>query len=216
LLFLLMSFSCASSVGSETISTLTEVLCETLFQYPTKLIVVELKVPFDAAANQMSACDGAAWLETPDDGPGARAGRLAARCVLASGATAAQVALISFDVTALVAARAEFDLHHHKGQCVMLATQTTEAGALAAVRWAATKGFQGIDLRADLGSVTAAVVKAAESAGLPSGVWVWVDRALGPESDSAETWSEFQRRGVALFTSDIPPSADRWLESNFF
>jgi hypothetical protein len=203
------------SAGSEALSTLSEFLRYTLSRHPTKLVLVEVKVPWDDAHSVQAHCGGATWLETPAGGAGARAGRLAAACVRASGASAAQVAVISFDATALAAAQAEFQQEGYP--CVLLALQTSEAGALAVVEVAARRGLDGVDLRADLSCVTARVVAASAAAGLAAGVWVWVDRALGPECDGAGAWAEFQQRGVALFTSDLPtPAGDRWLETFLF
>jgi hypothetical protein len=67
----------------------------------------------------------------------------------------------------------------------------------------------GIDLCADVNTVTKRVVQAAKAKGLEFLVWTWA--AGKPGNDVPDAWSSLQELGVDAFTSDCPPSLDAWM-----
>ena len=166
--------------GGEQLMTLPDVLALLVDGFPSKQFLIEVK--------------GGDLVAAP----------LVQRDMLASGVTPAQARLIGSSLPTMVELKAllpAFD-------SVLICDQHTEADALAAVAQAAAANLNGVDLKADCGSVTRGVVDAAHAAGLPC--LVWVDRSL-PGADSHEAWDTLMCRGVDLFTSDMPPRVRPWL-----
>mmetsp|Transcript_43577 Transcript_43577/g.88113 ORF Transcript_43577/g.88113 Transcript_43577/m.88113 type:complete len:288 (+) Transcript_43577:3-866(+) len=133
---------------------------------------------------------------------------LVARDVAASSCGPEEVTLIGFDLAPMVAAKALLPTFN----TLWVYHQKSEEAALDAIEKAAAVGMNGIDLCADVETVTERVVRAAKERDLEVVVWIW---AAGlPESDVPSVWSCLQSRGVDVFTSDCPPALEGWLTAD--
>lgn len=155
---------------------------EMLRAFPCKTLLVEVKGDDETAA------------------------ALVARDVLKSGVAPEQVTLIGFSLPTMVAAKRLLPLHK---ACHIIEQRDVEH-ALEAVVEATRHGLDGIDFMAERATVTADVVVAAKLRGLQ--VLVWVHATRLPGSDVTEEWECLMRRGVDVFTSDLPEAAFSWLK----
>mmetsp|Transcript_77238 Transcript_77238/g.154823 ORF Transcript_77238/g.154823 Transcript_77238/m.154823 type:complete len:191 (+) Transcript_77238:353-925(+) len=133
------------------------------------------------------------------------AASLCARDIISSQCGADEVTIIGFSLQTMVEVKRRLPTF----PISLVWHQQSENCALNAIEEAVTAGLDGIDLCADVTSVTENVVAFAKSRRLEVMVWVWAEGI--PGSDVELTWSCLHCRGVGTFTTDCPPSMDEWL-----